>query len=228
MKTTVKKDSYTYLLPRVLFFTLLSLFVYTVFVFLFTYANAVWYSLFSILFFSFSLSMGLFSTQKEASDAENTGRPKKRSLTVYAPLSGEVIPLSAVKDETFAEGIMGDGCAIIPHDERVYSPVSGLIIAFFETHHAITVLSDEGAEILIHVGKDTVELKGEHFTPLKKAGERVKRGEALLTFDKDAIAARGYDLTTPITVANSSRYSLEITDEKRVIAGDALYTLTEL
>ena len=212
-------------LPRVLFFTLLSLFVYTLFVFLFTYAGAIWYSLFGVLVFSLSTSLALFSADKGASD-DGTRKPR-REITLYAPISGEIIPLSDVKDETFAEGIMGEGCAIVPSDDRVYAPVSGLIIAFFETHHAITILSDEGAEILIHVGKDTVELKGEHFTPFKKAGERVKRGEALLSFDRAAIVSRGYDITTPVTIANSARYSLSLTNAKSVIAGDYLLTLAE-
>ncbi len=225
MKTTLRPQI-SYLIPRILFFTLLSLFIYTLFVFLFTYAGAVWYSLLAILFFSLSFSFGLFSQSDDKASVTKSVKPR-RTLELVAPLSGEIIPLSDVRDETFAEGIMGDGLAIFPTDDRVYAPVSGLIIAFFETHHAITVLSDEGAEILIHVGKDTVELKGKYFSPIKKAGERVKRGEALLSFDRRAISEAGYDITTPITVANSSRYTLSITDRKTVVAGDHLITLTE-
>ena len=217
----------SYVLPRVLFFTLLSLFVYTMFVFLFTYTNAVWYSLFAVLFFSVALSLSLFASDKSDSTNQKKNAKAHREIQIFSPLSGEVIPLSSVNDETFAEGIMGEGCAILPSDDRVYSPVSGLIIAFFETHHAITILSEEGAEILIHVGKDTVELKGKHFTPLKKVGERVKRGEALLSFNRKAIAEAGYDVTTPITIANSSRYTLSVTESKTVIAGDLLCTLEE-
>lgn len=213
-----------YLVPRILFFTLLSLFIYTLFVFLFTYAGAVWYSLFAILFFSLSFAFGLFSS---SDDKNAKSEAPRRTIELTSPLSGEVIALSAVKDETFAEGIMGEGIAILPTDNRVYAPVSGLIIAFFETHHAITVLSDEGAEILIHVGQDTVELKGKYFSPLKKAGERVGRGEALLAFDRHAIRAAGYDITTPITIANSNRYTLSLTSAKTVIAGDPLITLYE-
>jgi len=225
MKTTSRSDL-PYLIPRILFFTLLSLFIYTLFVFLFTYAGAVWYSLFAVLFFSLSFSFGLFSQSDDKTDSQKAAKPR-RTVDLVAPLSGEVIPLSSVGDETFAEGIMGEGIAILPDDNRVYAPVSGLIIAFFETHHAITVLSDEGAEILIHVGKDTVELKGKYFSPLKKAGERVKRGEALLTFDRHAIREAGYDITTPVTIANSARYSLSLTEQKTVVAGDHLMTLYE-
>ena len=226
MKET-NKTQLVYRLPRILFFTLLSLFIYTVFVFLYTVADAVMYSLFAVLFFSLSLSLTLFAPDKgDGLSAEGFSK-KKRTVTVTAPLSGKVIPLSEVADETFAEGIMGEGCGILPDDDRVYAPVSGLIIAFFETHHAITILSDEGAEILIHVGKDTVELKGKHFKPLKKAGERVGRGDVLLSFDRKVIADLGYDITTPITVVSSGRYSLSLTEQSTVIAGDHLMTLTE-
>ena len=225
MKTTFRPQI-SYLIPRILFFTLLSLFIYTLFVFLFTFAGAVWYSVFAVLFFSLSFSFGLFSQNGETSQNRQNAKPR-RTVELTAPLSGKTVKLSNVKDETFAEGIMGEGIAIFPTDDRVYAPVSGLIIAFFETHHAITVLSDEGAEVLIHVGKDTVELKGKHFTPLKKAGERVKQGEALLSFDRHAISDAGYDITTPITIANSSRYTLSLTDKPSVVAGDPLITLTE-
>lgn len=225
MKAT-RNDTLAYLVPRILFFTLLSLFIYTLFVFLFTFAGAVWYSIFAILFFSLSFAFGLFS-QSDTKAGHTAASKPRRVIELVSPLSGKIVPLAEVKDETFAEGIMGEGVAIYPTDDRVYAPVSGLIIAFFETHHAITVLSDEGAEILIHVGKDTVELKGKYFTPLKKAGERVKRGEALLTFDRRAIEGAGYDITTPITVANSARYALALTEETAVVAGDRLITLTE-
>lgn len=225
MKITTRNDL-PYLVPRILFCTLLCLFIFTVFVFLFTYANLALYSLFVMSVFSLALAFGLFTSGEDKTDTAKATKPK-RKITLSACLSGEVIPLHKVKDETFAEGIMGDGIAIFPSDDRVYAPASGIILAFFETHHAITVLSDEGAEILIHVGKDTVELKGKHFSPLKKAGDRVKQGEALLTFDRKAIEKAGYDLTTPITVANSSRYTLSLTEEKTVVAGDYLMTLTE-
>ena len=217
----------SYVLPRVLFFSLFSMFIYTLFVFLFTYAGAVWYSLAAVAFFSLALSFGLFAGDKGEERETKDDKKARREIVIHSPLSGKVISLSEVSDETFAEGIMGEGCAILPSDDRVYAPVSGLIIAFFETHHAITILSDEGAEILIHVGKDTVELKGKHFTPLKKAGERVRCGDALLSFDRKAIEEAGFDITTPITVANSSRYTLTPTREKTVIAGDILLTLAE-
>ena len=223
---TQNEISRSYLIPRVLFLTLLSLFIYTVFVILFAFTNAVWYSIAAVCFFSLAFSFGIFS-QGEATDSALKKEKTKRSLEITSPLSGRIIPLSSVKDETFAEGIMGEGLAIIPGDDRVYAPVSGMILAFFETYHAITLLSDEGAEVLIHVGKDTVELKGKHFTPLKKAGERVKKGDALLVFDAKAIEKAGYDITTPITVLTTDRYTLSLTQADTVVAGDHLMTLTE-
>ncbi len=213
----------SYRVPRILFFTLLSLFIYMLFVFFSLYLGAVGFSLFGILFFSASMAIALFAADK----GEGGGERIKHTTEIYAPISGKIIPLTMVNDETFAEGIMGEGLAVIPSDDRVYAPVSGLIIAFFETHHAITVLSDDGAEVLIHVGKDTVELRGKHFTPFKKAGERVRRGEVLLAFDRAAIADAGYDITTPITVANSARYEIVYEESTNVTAGDKLFTLIE-
>ena len=220
-------------LAFMLFFTLLFVFLCCLFVILSIFAGSPGYSLFSAVACGYMLTFALFSAKGSTENTEDSlsGKEKKkknpRAVTVYAPLSGKVIPLTEVADETFAEGIMGEGCAIIPDDDRVYSPVSGMIIAFFETHHAITVLSEIGAEILIHVGKDTVELKGEYFTPMKRAGDRVKVGEVLLSFDRNKIREKGYDITTPVTVANSSRYTLSMTIDGSVTAGDMLMTLTE-
>ena len=218
--------------PKALFFSLLQLFIFTVFTFLLVNGKQTVYAVFAMVFFSLSTAFILFASDKDreedsADPSRENSRTVKRGISVFSPLSGNLIPLKDVKDETFAEGIMGEGLGIIPTDDRVYAPVSGLIVAFFETHHAITVLSDEGAEILIHVGRDTVELKGKHFTPLKKAGDRVKAGDALLVFDRKAIAEKGYDVTTPVTVANSSEFSLRLTDSRTVTAGDHLMTLTK-
>lgn len=127
-----------------------------------------------------------------------------------SPMAGKVIPLSEVNDKTFAGELLGKGLAIVPTKGEVVAPCDGTIDVFFETGHAIGLKTDNGAEILIHVGLETVNLNGQYFTPAVKVGEKVKKGDRILTFDLEAIVAAGYDITTPIVITNSHDY-LEIT-----------------
>lgn len=126
--------------------------------------------------------------------------------TVSSPLKGEVVALSDVKDEAFSTGALGKGIAIEPSEGKVFSPVDGVLTSLFSSGHAIGITSDHGVDILIHVGKDTVKLKGKHFTPRVKQGDTVKKGDLLMEFDMDAIRAAGYILTTPVIVSNSNNY----------------------
>ncbi|AIQ51970.1 beta-glucoside-specific PTS transporter subunit IIABC [Paenibacillus sp. FSL R7-0331] len=126
--------------------------------------------------------------------------------TVSSPLKGEVIALSDVKDEAFSTGALGKGIAIEPAEGKVFSPVDGVLTSLFASGHAIGITSDHGVDILIHVGKDTVKLKGQHFTPRVKQGDNVKKGDLLMEFDLEAIRAAGYILTTPVIVSNSNNY----------------------
>ncbi len=120
---------------------------------------------------------------------------------VYAPVAGKVIPYTEIGDETFASGALGTGVGIIPAKGEVAAPFDGEIAMFFDTKHAIGLVSESGTEILIHVGINTVELNGKHFTALKESGAKVKAGERLLEFDIDAIKAEGYDITTAVLVS---------------------------
>ncbi len=151
-----------------------------------------------------------------------------KTLILTSPLSGKRIPLEKVRDETFAEGYLGRGCAVIPTDGHVYAPANGKIISLFETRHAVTILSDDGTEILIHVGRDTVTLGGRYFKAYRQNGDEVKTGDLILSFDLDALEKEGFDLTTPIVVTNDALYKeIETFDNESVTAGDPLLRLTD-
>lgn len=145
-------------------------------------------------------------TTSTAVTEKNTSTLTKR-ITLKSPMQGEVIPLTQVNDATFASELMGKGCAIIPTLGEVVAPASGEIASLFRTKHAIGILTDDGAEILIHIGIDTVKLDGQHFTAHITQGERIEAGQLLISFDIDAIKAAGFALSTPIIVTNSEDYT---------------------
>ena len=124
----------------------------------------------------------------------------------YAPMAGKAVPITEVPDPTFAEGMLGNGIAIIPAEGKVYAPCNAKVDMMFETGHAVSLTTDNGVEMLIHVGIDTVNLQGKHYTVHCQAGDKVKKGQLLIEFDKDAIAAEGYDTITPVVVCNSDDF----------------------
>ena len=126
---------------------------------------------------------------------------------LYAPLNGTTVPLTNVPDPTFAEGLLGDGIAIVPSDGKVYSPVDGTVETMFDTGHALCLKSCTGVEILVHVGLETVTLKGAPFTIHCKNGDTVRKGQLLLEADLDAILAAGLPIITPVLVCNNSDYT---------------------
>lgn len=128
-------------------------------------------------------------------------------ITVSSPLDGEVISLGEVKDATFSQEILGKGIAVIPKDGIVYAPFDGKVDVMFETGHAVGLAGENGVELLIHVGMDTVNLEGKYFHPRKATGDSVKKGEILLEFDKEKIESEGYDITTPVIISNSEIYT---------------------
>lgn len=125
---------------------------------------------------------------------------------IVAPIEGKVIALSQVEDPTFAEEILGKGVAIEPAKGEVYAPVDGEILTVFDTKHAYGIKGDDGVELLIHIGIDTVKLGGEHFTACVKDGDRVKKGDLIAKFDLDGIKAAGYSTVTPVIVSNTADY----------------------
>lgn len=144
---------------------------------------------------------------KTASGAASAKEEKTGHETiVYCPVKGEAIPLSKVKDETFAGEILGKGMAVIPEEGKVYAPFDGTVETIFPTGHAVALKSRDGVEILIHVGMDTVKLNGKYYTAHVRDGAAVKQGELLVEFDKQGILSEGYDVTTPIVVTNTADY----------------------
>ena len=131
---------------------------------------------------------------------------KKKQLTIQSPIAGEIVPLDQVEDPVFGGKMMGDGVAIMPKSGRVVAPVDGKIESIFPTKHALGIVASDGAEILIHVGINTVELEGKPYTLHVSAGEKVKKGDLLLEFDIAAITAAGYPVVTPVIITNTPDY----------------------
>lgn len=152
--------------------------------------------------------------------------PAFERSTVYAPMTGKVKDLSEVEDEVFSSGMLGNGIAIEPTNGQVNSPVDGIVTTVFPTKHAIGVTSDDGVEILIHIGMDTVELNGEGFESFVKQNERVKKGDLLIRVNLDKIKAAGLSMTTPIVVTNSNSYKAISIDAKNTVdKGQVLLTI---
>lgn len=136
---------------------------------------------------------------------ESMDKTGTTSTAVYSPIVGEVIPLSEVEDEVFSSGIAGKGVAVIPIEGQIMAPFDGTVVAVFPSKHAIGLKSEDGTELLIHVGLDTVNLAGKYFDTKLVVGDKVKRGQTILTFDRDSILAEGYKLTTPIIITDPTR-----------------------
>lgn len=141
--------------------------------------------------------------------ATDTSAVKKtlEDVVVGAYMNGIAMKMSAVADEAFASGALGEGVAIEPSEGKLYAPVDATIEAVFDSKHAISLTTEKGAEILLHIGIDTIKLGGKHFTPHVEEGQKVRKGDLLISFDMEAIKAAGYPLTTPMAVCNSEDYA---------------------
>ncbi len=152
---------------------------------------------------------------------------RKGTLDIASPLSGKAVPLENVSDPVFAERVLGDGCAVIPSDGSIFSPVDGVISSVAETGHAYGFSTDDGIEILVHFGLDTVSLKGEGFSSFVKTGDRVTKGQLIAQADMGYLRERGLDLITPVLICEGGEdYTLSHT-EGNIKAGDTLLTLKE-
>ena len=152
--------------------------------------------------------------------------PAAKDTVLSACLNGTVVPLAEVKDEAFASGALGDGIAIEPIDGELVAPADGEISSTFETHHAVGMTTADGAELLMHIGIDTVKLGGKHFTYLVNEGDKVKKGQPLIRFELEAIKAEGYPVTTPLIVCNTDDYAAVAAKASGAVKqGDALLEL---
>ncbi|NLC75880.1 MAG: PTS glucose transporter subunit IIA [Clostridiales bacterium] len=128
-------------------------------------------------------------------------------IILGAPVSGEIIDITEVSDPTFAEKILGDGIAIRPSEGKFYAPCDGTLESLYPTGHAYSISSEDGAELLVHIGINTVELKGKHYSVHAKQGQKVRKGDLLVEVDLDAVRGDGYDVVTPMIIMNSGDYS---------------------
>ena len=152
--------------------------------------------------------------------------PAAKDTVLSACLNGTVVPLADVKDEAFASGALGEGIAVEPTDGELVAPADGEISSTFETHHAVGMTTADGAELLMHIGIDTVKLGGKHFTYLVNEGDKVKKGQPLIRFELEAIKAEGYPVTTPLIVCNTDDYAAVAAKASGTVKqGDALLEL---
>lgn len=169
------------------------------------------------------------SASEKKHPAHQPVMPKTAALApeqITAPVSGALIPLAEVDDKVFSTGVVGPGFAIIPDEGRVYSPVDGHIASTFTSGHAIGIRSTAGAEILIHVGINTVQLDGQYFHMQVNEGDEVKKGQLLLTFDLNEIKQAGYDTVTPVVITNSEAWrELHISDKPHSRFGEPVMAL---
>lgn len=163
------------------------------------------------------------------SGEKDVSQKSANDITLFSPMTGKLIPLNQVSDQTFASELMGKGAAIIPAIGQAVAPADGEIVSLFRTKHAIGILTDSGVEILIHIGIDTVKLDGQFFEAHVQMGSKVKQGDLLVSFDIDAIEQAGFEITTPVIVTDSDNYQAVqcIFNQDHIKSGDALLALTK-
>ncbi|AYV73422.1 beta-glucoside-specific PTS transporter subunit IIABC [Bacillus sp. PK3-056] len=170
---------------------------------------------------SFVLTLLFGGINKQAKEVVSEGKELMKGVRneeIVSPISGELISLKEIPDQVFASESMGKGVGIIPSAGRAVSPVNGIVTTLFKTKHAIGITSDNGAEILIHIGMDTVQLEGKYFTAHVKQGDKVSAGDLLLEFDMEKMREEGYNLITPVIITNSADYKQIDTIKERTVS----------
>lgn len=182
------------------------------------------------LIFGFKDEIEEESTTSEAPAAAETSeaKPLVEKIQILSPADGTVKDITEVPDPTFADKVLGDGAAVIPADGKIYAPADGTVVNIMDTKHGIMFQTAQGVELLIHIGLETVNLKGKYFTAHAENGAQVKAGDLLVEFDLDAIIKEGYDPITPIVVTNGDAYIRSVNMAKsgeQIAHGDCLLTI---
>ncbi|GAB2540053.1 PTS sugar transporter subunit IIA [Gracilibacillus alcaliphilus] len=147
-------------------------------------------------------------------------KKKKSDMNIVAPMTGRIMALAEVPDQVFSQKMMGEGIALEPNTNEVLSPIDGKVVDVFRTKHAISMIADNGAEVLIHMGLETVELDGKGFEIHVTNGQKIGKGDHLATFDIETVAAEGYKIITPLIILNSNDYEVaHLTSEQHAEAG---------
>ncbi len=146
-------------------------------------------------------------TEEKTQPQEKSAHEETAEIMMYSHLNGTVVNLEDVEDDVFSQKILGEGIAVEPSEGKLYAPCDGKVDSVFDTKHAVNILSSDGAEVLLHIGIDTVKLGGKHFESHVSDGQEIKKGDLLITFDIEAIKAEGYKVTTPLIIGNTDDYS---------------------
>ena len=151
-----------------------------------------------------------------------------KTISLKAVEDGRTIPMDEVNDQTFAQELLGPGIAIVPSNGTVVSPINGTIATVMDTIHAVCIQGEDGLELIVHAGLDTVELNGKYYQTYKEIGDQVKAGDVLLEFDLEEITKAGYDVTTPIVITNLGDYKItKCLTGQQVKAGEEVIQLTK-
>lgn len=151
-----------------------------------------------------------------------------KTISLKAVEDGRTIPMDEVNDQTFAQELLGPGIAIVPSNGTVVSPINGTIATVMDTKHAVCIQGEDGLELIVHAGLDTVELNGKYYQTYKEIGDQVKAGDVLLEFDLEEITKAGYDVTTPIVITNLGDYKItKCLTGQQVKAGEGVIQLTK-
>ena len=151
-----------------------------------------------------------------------------KTISLKAVEDGRTIPMDEVNDQTFAQELLGPGIAIVPSNGTVVSPINGTIATVMDTKHAVCIQGEDGLELIVHAGLDTVELNGKYYQTYKEIGDQVKAGDVLLEFDLEEITKAGYDVTTPIVITNLRDYKItKCLTGQQVKAGEEVIQLTK-
>ena len=151
-----------------------------------------------------------------------------KTISLKAVEDGRTIPMDEVNDQTFAQELLGPGIAIVPSNGTVVSPINGTIATVMDTKHAVCIQGEDGLELIVHAGLDTVELTGKYYQTYKEIGDQVKAGDVLLEFDLEEITKAGYDVTTPIVITNLGDYKItKCLTGQQVKAGEEVIQLTK-